>query len=364
MAQLTTQSNLLLDNFLFDSAETLELNGITAIFGSSGAGKTTLLRILAGLENRATGFVSYKNEIWQDTKNGVFIPSYERKIGYVFQDGRLFSHLTVEDNLYYSLKRVHKGLNKKTTIGFSETIKSLDLQPLLHRYPNFLSGGEQQRVAMGRALLRSPQLLLMDEPLSALDLKRKAEILPYIKNVANQFQIPILYVTHNIDEATHLAQRMVLLSSGRIIASGEIGEILERADLWPLTGRLEAGALLQATVGPTKKGMTHLLVGEETLKIPAVSIEPKTKARLRVQAKEVAIATQRPSHLSIRNIMTARVLSIETGESAFSELLLDVGGQHLRSRITREAVKELELCEGQQVYALIKSVSFEGRLFT
>ena len=364
MTHLTIQSKLLLDNFSFESSETLELNGITALFGPSGSGKTTLLRIIAGLEDGATGFVSYDNEIWQDTENGIFMPPFARKIGYVFQDGRLFSHLTVEDNLHYSHKRAHKDLNKRTTIGFSETIKSLDLQPLLHRYPNFLSGGEQQRVAMGRALLMSPQLLLMDEPLSALDLKRKAEILPYIKNVASQFQIPILYVTHNIDEATHLAQRMVLLSSGHIIASGEIGEILERPDLWPLTGRLEAGALLQATVGPTKEGMTHLLVGDEILKIPAVSIESNTKARLRVQAKEVAIATERPSHLSIRNILTARLLSIEIGETAFSELLLDVGGQHLRSRITREAVKELGLKEGQQVYALIKSVSFEGRLFT
>ena len=364
MTHLTIQSKLLLDNFSFESSETLELNGITALFGPSGSGKTTLLRIIAGLEDGATGFVSYDNEIWQDTNNRICVPPYGRRIGYVFQDGRLFSHLTVEDNLRYSHKRAHQNVEGKKIIGFIEAVESLELQTLLHRYPNSLSGGEQQRVAMGRALLQSPQLLLMDEPLSALDLKRKAEIIPYIESVASHFKIPILYVTHNIEEATRLAHKMILLSSGRIVASGEIGEILERVDLWPLTGRLEAGALLQATVGSTKEGMTHLLIGEEILKIPAVNIQPKTKARLRVQAKEVAVATKLPAHLSIRNILTARLLSIDIKEATFAELLLDVGGQHLRSRVTREAVKELELKEGQQVYALIKSVSFEGRLLT
>jgi molybdate transport system ATP-binding protein len=364
VTHLTIQSNLSLNNFLFKSSETLELNGITALFGPSGSGKTTLLRILAGLEDRATGFVSYEKEIWQDTKNRTFLPPYARRIGYVFQDGRLFSHLTVEENLRYSCKRAHKNLEKKKIIDFIEAVESLELKNLLRRHPNSLSGGEQQRVAIGRALLQSPQLLLMDEPLSALDLKRKTEIIPYIENVASHFQIPILYVTHNIEEATRLANRMILLSSGRIVASGEIGEILERADLWPLTGRLEAGALLQATVGLTKEGMTHLLIGKEILKIPAVNIQPKTKTRLRVQAKEVAIATELPAHLSIRNILTARLLSIDIEGATFAELLLDVGGQHLRSRVTREAVHELQLKKGQKVYALIKSVSFEGCLFT
>ena len=364
MATLTTNLSLSLKGFTLETSGALELDGITALFGPSGAGKTTLLRILSGLENRATGHVSLGNEIWQDSERGIFIPPYERRIGYVFQDGRLFSHLSVEANLLFSRKRARQRAQAARAVEAAEVIESLELEPLLQRNPSSLSGGEQQRVAMGRALLNSPQVLLMDEPLSALDLKRKAEIIPYIERLAADFQIPVLYVTHNVEEVTRLATTMVLLADGRIAAIGGIAEVLERVDLWPLTGRLEAGAVLQATVGETASGMTSLNIEGEALRIPAIDVAPGTLVRLRIQAREVALATRRPEHLSIRNTLTARVLKIDLDETVFAELLLDVGGQHLRSRVTREAVQELMLEEGKQVFALIKSVAFEGRLLT
>jgi len=362
VAALSTRLSLSLEDFSLEISGGLELEGITALFGPSGAGKTTLLRILAGLEDRAAGHVSLGEETWQDTGRGIFLRPYERRIGYVFQDGRLFSHLSVEANLLFSRKRARKRAQALRPIETAEVIKSLALQPLLQRKPDSLSGGEQQRVAMGRALLNSPQLLLMDEPLSALDLGRKAEIIPYIERLTEDFQIPVLYVTHNVEEVTRLANTMVLLADGRIAAMGEISEVLERVDLWPVTGRLEAGAVLHAIVGETTNGMTSLDVEGETLRIPALEVVPGTRVRLRVQAREVALATQRPESLSIRNTLTARVLRIDLDETVFAELLLDVGGQHLRSRVTREAVEELRLQEGQKVFALIKSVAFEGRL--
>ncbi len=282
----------------------------------------------------------------------------------MFQDGRLFSHLSVGNNLLFSRKRAREQSKSSRLIETGEVIESLELESLLPRSPDSLSGGEQQRVAMGRALLHSPQLLLLDEPLSALDLRRKAEIIPYIERLAADFRIPVLYVTHNVEEVTRLASTMVLLADGRIAAIGGTAEVLERVELWPLTGRLEAGAVLQAKVGMTANGITSLDVEGETLRIPAIDASPDTTVRLRVQAREVALATQRPQSLSIRNVLTATILKIDVDETVFAELLLDVGGQHLRSRVTREAVEELRLAEGQQVYALIKSVAFEGRLLS
>ena len=364
MTALTTNLSLSFQNFSLQVSDSIKLDGITALFGPSGAGKTTLLRIIAGLEDSSIGHLALGDEVWQDNERGIFVPPYERRIGYVFQDGRLFSHLSVEKNLIFSRKRAREQPKSAQLIETEEVIESLDLQSLLPRNPDSLSGGERQRVAMGRALLHSPQVLLLDEPLSALDLRRKAEIIPYIERLAADFRIPVLYVTHNVEEVARLARTMVLLADGRIAAMGGTAEVLERVELWSLTGRLEAGAILQAKVGMTKSGMTSLNVEGESLRIPAIDAPPETLVRLRVQAKEVALSTQRPQRLSIRNVLSTTILRIDVDETVFAEILLDVGGQHLRSRVTREAVEELELEEGQRIFALIKSVSFEGRLLS
>ena len=207
-----------------------------------------------------------------------------------------------------------------------------------------------------------PRVMLLDEPLSALDVRRKAEIIPYVERLASDFGVPVLYVTHNVDEVARLASSMVLMADGRVAAIGGVAEILERVELWPITGRLEAGSLLKAITGDTRDGMTSLDVGGETLRVPALGVGAGTPVHLRVQAREVAIARERPERLSIRNVLPARLVGIEFAEPPFVELLLDVRGQHLRSRVTREAVEDLGLSEGQSVFALVKSVAFEGRL--
>ena len=376
MTALAIDVRLVRDEFSLHVNTQMDLDGITAVFGPSGAGKTTLLRIVAGLETRAEGRVAVGDELWQDTDGGVMVPAHARHLGFVFQDGRLFPHLTVEGNLRFAAERARRRYRGRTGDAsgagaggqhaagpdMSAVVGALDLKGLLERSTDTLSGGEQQRVAMGRALLADPRVLLMDEPLSALDLRRKAEIIPYIERLAGEFGVPMLYVTHNVDEVARLASCMLLLADGRLAAQGGVAEVLERVELWPLTGRLEAGSVLEAIAGVTHDGITSLDVEGETLRIPAIGVAPGTPVRLRVAAREVAVACERPQRLSIRNVLPARVLRIEFTEAPFAELLLDVHGQHLRSRVTREAVEDLGLHEGQPVFALIKSVAFEGRL--
>jgi len=381
VSTLAIDIRLARDDFSLRFDAELQLEGITAVFGPSGAGKTTLLRVVAGLEKGAVGRVVLGGELWQDTDRGVMVPAHARRLGYVFQDGRLFSHLSVEGNLRFAAERSRRqnrsghadqggrggsvrGVDAQTASehSMSSVVRVLDLKGLLERKPDTLSGGEIQRVAMGRALLTAPRVMLLDEPLSALDLRRKAEIIPYVERLAGDFGVPVLYVTHNVDEVARLASSMVLLAEGRLAAMGGVAEILERVELWPITGRLEAGSLLEAIAGETRDGMTSLDVGGETLRVPALGVGAGTPVHLRVQAREVAIARDRPERLSIRNVMPAKLVSIEFTESPFVELLLDVHGQHLRSRVTREAVVDLGLREGQAVFALIKSVAFEGRL--
>jgi len=355
---LSLDVQLDLGEFSLRVKEEIELGGVTALFGPSGAGKTTLLRAIAGLERGSRARIALDETVWQDHATAHFLAPYRRNLGYVFQDGRLFAHLTVADNLRFARHRA-RSINAP---ALEEVTVALGLHALLQRHPASLSAGEQQRVAMGRAVLRGPDLLLMDEPLSALDLRRKAEVIPYIERLSLEFRIPVLYVTHNVEEVARLASNMILMADGRIVARGAVGEVLERVDLWPFMGRLEAGTVLEARVDGGSGGMTSLSLAGETLRIPAIEVAPDTRIRLRVQARDVALATKKPEGLSIRNVLTARILGIDLEESTFAEVLLAVGTQHLRARITREAVEELRLEIGQTVFALIKSVAFDGRL--
>jgi len=225
-----------------------------------------------------------------------------------------------------------------------------------------LSGGEQQRVAIARALLTSPQLLLMDEPLSSLDIGRKREILPLIEQLPRQFGVPVLYVTHNVDEVARLASHVLLLAGGRVAAYGSVADVFERIDLEPYTGGLEAGTVLRTRVADYLDGVATLVVGEERLRVPMGDAPVGTVRPIRIHARDVAIATERPRNLSIRNVLTAKILRIETSATGNVELLLDVEGEYLRSRITRDACDELELKVGQYVFALIKSVALESTL--
>jgi molybdate transport system ATP-binding protein len=253
-----------------------------------------------------------------------------------------------------------KGANP--AIGLEETVEALDLTSLLARRTPSLSGGEQQRVAIARALLTNPRLLIMDEPLSSLDVKRKREILPHIETLPQTFGVPILYVTHNLDEVARLANDVVLLAEGRVAASGSIANVFERTDLGALTGGLEAGVVLRAHVAAHDDGVATLRVGTQQLRVPMAAAQVGTTRPIRIHARDVAIATVRPEKISIRNVLVGRIRQIEHGNNMNVELLLDIDGEHLRARITRDALDELGLSAGNEVFALVKSVALESSL--
>lgn len=364
MSELALDVQLERSDFSLAVRDTWALDGITALFGPSGSGKTTLLRVIAGLEDGARGTVTFDGERWQH--DGARVPPHRRGVGYVFQDGRLFPHLDVERNLRFALERAHSRASSRpratAPITFANVVGALDLKRLLGRRPASLSGGEQQRVAIGRALLTSPRLLLMDEPLSSLDIGRKREIVPLIEKLPAAFHVPVLYVTHNVDEVARLASRVVLLNAGKVVAHGDVAEILERIDLWTYTGGRETGAVLEVRVESEKDGIANLRLREHALHVPMEQPPLGRTLRIRINARDVAIATLRPREISIRNVLGAEILRIDLDASIYVELLLGVDGQHLRARITRDALDELRLKVGQHVYALIKSVALESTL--
>jgi molybdate transport system ATP-binding protein len=343
-------------------AQSLALDGITALFGPSGSGKTTLLRTIAGLESAARGLVKLDGETWQDAST--FVPPHRRNIGYVFQDARLFRHLSVERNLRFAEQRAAARAAGRGTIAFAAAVEALELGALLGRDTASLSGGEQQRVAIGRALLSCPRLLLMDEPLSSLDVRRKRDILPLVEQLPARFAIPVLYVTHNLDEVARLASDVLLLAEGSVAAYDRLERVFERPDLAHLTGGLEAGVVVRARVADCRDGVATLELGGQRLRTPATDAATGAFRRVRILARDVAIATERPAKLSIRNVLTARVVSMDAGADLNVEVLLDVGGERLRSRITREAADELALAPDQEVFALVKSVALENTLLT
>jgi molybdate transport system ATP-binding protein len=335
------------------------LRGITALFGPSGCGKSTLLRTMAGLEPRASGRIVFGDDVWLDSARRILVPPHRRGVGYVFQDARLFSHLSVEGNLRYAARR-SKGAAGR--VVQDDVIAALDLEPLLRRRTPALSGGERQRVAIGRTLLTRPRLLLMDEPLAALDVGRKAEILPYVERLPGAFGIPVIWVTHTIDEVARLARDMVVLSAGNKLADGAVTDVLERLDLPRLNGASDDGVVLVTRVVDHDDGfrLTRLDHHGQTFEVPMLNRPEGSEVRLHVRARDVALATVRPQGISVRNVIAGTVVHIEEApDSAYAEALVDIGGARLRSRLTRAAVAELSLTPGRAVYALVKSVAFQ-----
>ena len=333
--------------------------GITALFGPSGCGKSTLLRIIAGLEATARGDVSFNGINWQSERD--FMPPWQRGIGFVFQDGRLFPHLDVAGNLAYAAQR---SVGIKSNISFNKIVDALDLAPLLMRTVQSLSGGEKQRVAIGRALLTKPSLILMDEPLSALDMKRRSSILPLIRRLPELFGLPVIYVTHAINEVAQIADHIVLMQDGSIQATGAIDTIFENAALDHLTGRFDAGVVVEASVVAHDLAfqMTGLRCQGHELTLPLVPVEIGEVIRLRIRARDVALATEVPRGLSIRNVLPVEIVSISAEpETAFAEVVLAFGAKKLRARITRASIAELNLIPGRAVYALVKSIAFDKR---
>ncbi|MGH6918466.1 MAG: molybdenum ABC transporter ATP-binding protein [Geminicoccaceae bacterium] len=332
--------------------------GVTALFGHSGAGKTTVVNMIGGLVRPRRGRIVVDGRTLFDADRGIDLPPHRRRLGHVFQEGRLLPHLSVRQNLLYgrwfSRARADPG-------RFDEVVELLGIEGLLGRRPRSLSGGERQRVAVGRALLNAPAALLMDEPLASLDGPRKAEILPYLERLRDQARLPIIYVSHAIDEVAQLARTMVLMSDGRVVATGPIAEIMNRLDLRPMTGRFEAGVVIEGIVRAHDQTfqLSTVSIGRQSLVVPLLAEELGARVRLRVRARDVALATERPTGISIQNILPGKVIELSREEGTFVEVNVDVDGTVLTARLTRRAVAVLRLAPGQPVFALVKSIALD-----
>ncbi|CAN5404277.1 molybdenum ABC transporter ATP-binding protein [soil metagenome] len=336
-------------------------SGITALFGESGSGKSTLLHLIAGLVRPSRGKIVADNRVFLDTERHIDLPPHRRRVGYVFQDALLFPHLNVARNLRYGT-----WFNRKdgARIGFADAVELLGISHLLDRKPPTLSGGERQRVAIGRALLSGPALLLMDEPLAALDLDRKREIIPYIERLRDDLKLPVIYVSHAIDEVARLADHVVALERGRIIAEGTAGDVLQPR------GAGTADRFARASVLTAHTPQFDETYGLTTLAHPAgpISIAGRIdarrgKIRVIVRAIDVTLALAKPSHISVRTMLKGRIFAVNRsdGPIMFADVELQ-GGDHLTAAITRKAVDDMGLDAGDAVHCLIKAVSIDERL--
>lgn len=351
MSQLTAKFQIRQGDFTLAADLAIPMRGVTALFGPSGCGKSSLLRAVAGLDHHAQGTVRFGDETWQE--NGMFVPPHKRELGFVFQEASLFAHLNVRRNLEYGLKRVPVGERRITS---ERAVELLGIADLLERRPDTLSGGERQRVAMARALAVSPKLLLMDEPLAALDQERKQEILPYLEKLHDELSIPVLYVSHTMEEIARLADHLVLFGREGILASGPIQGMMTRLDL-PLAHSTEASSLFDATVRSFDQTfhLTRLAFAGGTLTVPGMRLQAEQQVRVRIAARDVSLTLERQAETSIQNIFAATVEEVMPEDDSQVTVRLDVGGAPALSRVTQKSAVELQLAPGKPVYAQVKS---------
>lgn len=342
-------------DFCLDVDLQLPGHGVTALFGPSGCGKTTCLRSLAGLE-RAQGRVTVNQTVWQDDASQQWLPTHRRALGYVFQEASLFPHLSVQRNIDYGLKRTPV---KRRKVSQEHAVELLGIGHLMDRMPATLSGGERQRVAIARALATSPEVLLMDEPLAALDAQRKAEVLPYLDQLQRHLHIPVIYVSHSLDEVARLAQHMVLLDAGRVLAQGAVTELLSRLDL-PLAHGDIASSVVHATV-QSHDAADHLsTLAFDGGQLQLVMAQPRgvdSQVQLRVQARDVSLSLLRPECSSILNILPAQVLDLREDGPGQVMVSLQAGNTRLLARITQHSARALQLQAGKQLFAQIKGMA-------
>ncbi len=345
--------------FQLDSAFEFSAPGVTALFGHSGAGKSTIIHAIAGLIRPDEGKIAVEGETLFDSANGQCVPAHERRMGVVFQDARLFPHLNVKSNLAYGMRRA----NEQPKVGeIDGVVELLGLGHLLARTPRTLSGGERSRVALGRALLMRPRALLLDEPLAALDAARKSEILPYLERVRDESRIPILYVSHSMDEVARLADRIIVLHEGRIMAQGSLFDVTSNLDLISGGAQLP-GSILEAIVAGHDEAhaLSTLRFSGETLVVPALKRDIDDKVRVRVDAQDVMLALTKPQGISANNVLPASITEVKAGSGPYEDVLLSVGEAKLIARITRKSAERLGLEAGQKIFAVIKSVTVGGR---
>jgi len=335
--------------------------GLTALFGRSGSGKTSVVSAIAGLLRPERGRIVVDGSVLLDTERNLCVSTHRRRVGYVFQEGRLFPHLTVRQNLVFG--RWFSPSRERRSAPFDDVVDLLGIAPLLDRRPGRLSGGEKQRVAIGRALLASPHLLLMDEPLASLDTRRKDEILPYLERLRDEAIVPIVYVSHSIAEVARLATTIVVLSDGKVRAIGPVQEVLGGAELYPMTGRFEAGAVLAARVAAHDEHwrLTELAGNFGKLLVPRLEASLGTALRVRIRARDVILATSEPAGISALNVLRGRVYGLVPIEEGALEVQLRLGGEHLLARVTRRSGEALGLVPGREVFAVIKTVAIDRR---
>ncbi|MCY1345063.1 Vitamin B12 import ATP-binding protein BtuD [compost metagenome] len=344
--------------FALDVDLRLPGRGVTALFGPSGSGKTSLLRCIAGLERGGRGYLRVNGELWQDSATKLLLPTHKRALGYVFQEASLFEHLTVRSNLDYGWRRIPAAQRR---VSLEQAVELLGIGHLLERMPDRLSGGERQRVGIARALLTSPRLLLLDEPLAALDLKRKGEILPYLERLHDELDIPVLYVSHAPDEVARLADHLVLFEQGRVLASGPIGETLARLDLPTALGD-DAGVVIEGRVSghdPLYDLLSlQLPNSQQTLRVAHALLPQGRNLRCKIQARDVSLSLQRQTDTSILNLLPATVIDeTPAGSGAHVLVRLEVEGTPLLARITRYSRDQLNLQPGQRLWAQVKAVA-------
>ena len=355
MTQVRAKFKLDRPGFFLDLDVDLPGRGVSALFGPSGSGKTSFLRALAGLERARSSFVEINGSVWQDDARGFFMPTHQRPLGFVFQEASLFGHLNVRRNLEYGMKRVAVDRRR---VSLEQAVELLGIGPLMDRDPESLSGGERQRVAIARALATSPSLLLMDEPLAALDAKLKSEIIPYLERLHDELDIPVIYVSHAFDEVARLADYLVLLDRGRVVASGSMDSLLTRPDL-PLAGGDGAGVWIDGEV--VGFDPTYHLLGIEfrggRFYLPGRTRRLGQRVRLRIQARDVSLSLEKRTDSSIINILPARIVDLSDDAPGQVMVALAMGDSRLLCRITRKSADALQLRPGKAVYAQIKGVA-------
>jgi molybdate transport system ATP-binding protein len=348
-----------LATFALDVAFTAPSSGVTALFGASGSGKTSVIQAIAGGLKPDSGRIAIDDRVFFDSSLRIDMPIHERRVGYVFQDARLFPHMSVRGNLGYGYKRS----KVERRIETDAVVELLGLGDLLDRRTHRLSGGERQRVAIGRALLAQPALLLMDEPLSSIDSPRRAELLPYIEGLRDQLGLPILYISHSFEEVVRLADHLVVMDQGKVARSGPFLELASQPELTPLIGRFEAGSVVACTVAAHDdmlKLSTLAFSGGE-LRVARVAAAIGSQLRVQIKARDVALSLSRPMDVSITNRLPGRLAGLTRSDGPYVEVTIDVGGVTLQALITGESSSRLGLEPGLQVWALIKSVAVDSR---
>lgn len=366
------------DGFTLDANFEAPTPGVVALFGRSGCGKTTIVNIISGLLAADEARIELDGVVLEDSRlgdgrSGVRVPPERRRIGYVFQDGRLFPHLNVLGNLKYGLTRAARGKlgsgaateARGTAIDLDHIVALLGLEQLLHRRPNQLSGGERQRVSLGRALLSQPGMLLLDEPLAALDAARREEVLPYLERLRDSLSIPMVYVSHQFDEVLRLATHVVLMDKGRVLAQGSLNEVSLLPALRDIVGADSVGAVVDGVVGSVDAaaGMAQLRVGRGILNVSVNDVAVGEQVRVQLLARDIILATEAPRGLSVRNELQGIVVGVEDDQEQAVLVTVDVGGANVLARVTQGAVQALDLRVGMSVWVLVKAVSTRGHAF-